>query len=145
MSKVYIAAPFFNDKQLQIVEDIKAILEEQCIEYFSPKDESMFKQGDDPKQILKLNCRAIEHSDFVIVVTDDKDVGTIWEAGYSYAFNVPILYVWLGYEPHMKFNIMLAASGSAVVHTYADLVYQLEHYKDFNEFKSGLDGAKLHE
>jgi nucleoside 2-deoxyribosyltransferase len=29
MSKVYIAAPFFNDKQLQIVEDIKAILEEQ--------------------------------------------------------------------------------------------------------------------
>lgn len=145
MIKVYIAAPFFNDKQLQIVEDIKAILEEQTIEYFSPKDKSMFKQGDDPSKILRLNCRAIEHSDFVIVVTDDKDVGTIWEAGYSYAFNVPILYVWLGYEPHMKFNIMLAASGAAVVHTYADLTYQLEHYKQFGEFKSGLDGAKLHE
>lgn len=145
MSKCYIAAPFFNDKQLQIVEDIKAILEKQTIEYFSPKDESMFKQGDDPKQILKLNCRAIEHSDFVIVVTDDKDVGTIWEAGYSFAFQVPILYVWLSYEPHMKFNIMLAASGDAVVHTYADLVYQLQHYIEVGEFKQGLDGAKLHE
>lgn len=145
MNKVYIAAPFFNDKQLQIVEDIKAILEEQDIEYFSPKDESMFKQGDDPKDILKLNCRAIEHSDFVIVVTDDKDVGTIWEAGYAYAFNVPILYVWLGYEPHMKFNIMLAASGQAVVHTYQDLTYQLEYFSEYHEFKAGLDGAKLHE
>lgn len=145
MSKVYIAAPFFNDKQLKIVEDIKAILEEQDIEYFSPKDASMFKQGDDPKVILWLNCTAIVCAPFMICVTDDKDVGTIWEAGYAFAKNVPILYVWLGYEPHMKFNIMLAASGQAVVHTYADLVYQLEHYKEFGEFKAGLDGAKLHE
>lgn len=145
MSKVYIAAPFFNDKQLQIVEDIKAILEEQGIEYFSPKDESMFKQGDDPKDILQLNCKAISHAPFMICVTDDKDVGTIWEAGYAFARRVPILYVWLGYEPHMKFNIMLAASGKAVVHNYVDLVYQLQNYSQFNEYIPNQSVGMLYE
>ena len=145
MVKPYIAAPFFNAKQTQIVEDIKAILEEQGIEYFSPKDESMFKQGDDPKDILLLNCKAICNAPFVIVVTDDKDVGTIWEAGFAYAKRVPILYIWLGYKPEMKFNIMLAASGD-VVHNYTDLSYQLEFFKAHGRFDNLLKHkGMLHE
>lgn len=145
MSKVYIAAPFFNDKQLQIVEDIKAILEEQGFDYFSPKDESMFKQGDEPKDILQLNCKAIIHSQFMVCVTDDKDVGTIWEAGFAFARRVPILYIWLGYEPHMKFNIMLAASGRSVVHTYEDFVHQLQNFAQFGEFIPTQAVGMLHE
>ena len=35
--KVYIAGPFFNDKQIEIVEKVKEILEENFIEYHSPK------------------------------------------------------------------------------------------------------------
>lgn len=127
MNKVYIAAPFFNEAQLERVESIKNVLREQGIEYFSPKDESMFKQGDDPAKILRLNCTAIDEAPYVIVVTDDKDVGTIWEAGYAFAKSKKILYVWLGWKPEMKFNIMLAASGIAV-HSYDDLAYQLMYY-----------------
>jgi nucleoside 2-deoxyribosyltransferase len=133
MSKVYIAAPFFNPTQLERVELVKNVLREQGIEYFSPKDESMFKQGDDPAEILKLNCAAIDMAPYVIVITDDKDVGTIWEAGYAYAKGKKILYVWLGWTPEMKFNIMLAASGIAV-HSYDDLAYQLMYYSIGDKF-----------
>ena len=81
----------------------------------------------------------------MVCVTDDKDVGTIWEAGYAFARRVPILYVWLGYEPHMKFNIMLAASGKTVVHTYEDFVHQLQNYVQFNEFIPTQAVGMLHE
>jgi nucleoside deoxyribosyltransferase len=118
--KVYIAAPFFNPTQLDIVEKIKATLKVHDIEYFSPKDESMFKQGDDPINILQLNCNAIDACDALVAVTDDKDVGTMFECGYAYANNIPIVYIWLGRKPGMKFNLMLAASGS-FVHTIEEI------------------------
>jgi len=141
---VYIAAPFFNAGQLAIVEEIKLILENEDIEYFSPKDESMFKQGDEPMDILLMNCRAIKESEYVIVVTDDKDVGTIWEAGYSFASGVPILYLWLGYKQDMKFNIMLAASG-AVAHNYGELVSQIINFKSNLHFNSKANEDMLYE
>lgn len=142
--KVYIAAPFFNPEQLKIVEDIKAILEECGVSYFSPKDESMFKQGDDPADILRLNCKAIYDAKYVIVVTDGKDVGTIWEAGFAFGKRKPILYVWLGYKPEMKFNIMLAASGPAV-HNYTDLEFQIDNFEKFREFANTTASGMLHE
>lgn len=145
MSKVYIAAPFFNDEQIQIVEDIKNILDENGINYFSPKDESMFKQGDDPKTILELNCNAIGSAPYIICVTDGKDVGTIWEAGFAFALDIPIMYVWLGYKPEMKFNIMLAASAATVVHTYIDLEYQAEQFEQHGSFVDISIPGMLHE
>ena len=144
MHDVYIAAPFFNDEQLEIVESIKKLLDEGSISYFSPNDESMFKQGDDPSSILDLNCNAIDESQFIIVVTDGKDVGTIWEAGYAYGRYVPVVYLWLGYEPGMKFNIMLAASG-AIAHSYDELQIQIRCKRDTGEFINNYDDGMLHE
>jgi len=141
---VYIAAPFFNEKQLEIVEQIKLILMEDNIIYFSPKDESMFKQGDDPSVILESNCIAICDSQFMIAVTDDKDVGTMWESGFAYADGIPIVYLWLGYKPGMKFNIMLAASG-AVAHSYSELQIQVRAMRDTGEFINNTNEDMLHE
>lgn len=118
--KAYIAGPFFSPSQLAIIEAIKKELVQLGIEYFSPKDESMFKQGDEPKVILDLNLRAILMSDLVIAVTDDKDVGTMFECGYAHSHGIPILYVWLGRKDGQKFNLMLAASGG-VVHKVCDI------------------------
>ena len=142
--KVYIAGPFFNEAQLAIIEEIKQQLDSVGIKYFSPKDESMFKQGDAPDKILRLNCEAINSAPFVVVVTDDKDVGTMWEAGYAYAKKKPILYVWLGYKPWMKFNLMLGASGYAV-HTYADMLYQICRFMEIGEFKDINSEGMLYE
>lgn len=126
--KAYIAAPFFNSIQIAIVEELKEALFKSGYEYFSPKDESMFKQGDNPKQILDLNCRGIITSDFMIAVTDGKDVGTMWEAGYASAYNIPILYCWFGRQEGQKFNLMLAASGG-VIHSMDEFKSAMEHYE----------------
>lgn len=143
--KAYIAGPFFNATQLIIIELIKDTCKQAEMQFFSPKDESNFKQGDDPKVVLQRNCDAIEDCNFIIAVTDDKDVGTMWEAGYAYACNKPIIYVWLGYKPDMSFNIMLAASGEAVVHDYKSLYNQLIAYRQTGKFDSNLNKDMLHE
>lgn len=144
MNQIYLAGPFFNPKQLAIIENIKECIEILDLRYFSPKDESMFKQGDDPKHILQLNCDAINDSDLVIVVTNDKDVGTIWEAGYAFAKGKQILYVWLDHDPKMKFNIMLAASGE-VVHSYETLSSQLYNYRLTSMLIKTTNRDMLHE
>jgi nucleoside 2-deoxyribosyltransferase len=118
--KVYIAAPFFNPTQLAVVEAIKKVLNQNDIDYFSPKDESKFKQGDDPQDIIILNCDAIMNCDAVVAVTDGKDVGTMFECGYAYCCDIPIIYVWLSRQPEQSFNLMLAASGE-VVYKIADI------------------------
>lgn len=134
MSKVYIAAPFFNPEQIQIVERIKEILSISGIEYFSPKDVCLYEPGKDTREILSMNCIAINNAPFIIVVTDGKDVGTMWEAGYAYSNCIPIIYVWLGWKPELKFNLMLAASGKAAVNTFTDLSIQIAHFNLHQQF-----------
>lgn len=145
MRKAYIAAPFFNPKQLEIVEQVKGVLDAAEISYFSPKDENLFKQGDNPKLILNENCYAIRNANVIVVITDDKDVGTIWEAGYAYAHGKDIIYLWLGYKPDMKFNIMLAASGDSVVHTYVGLYEQMVAYRETGRFLATKQEGILYE
>ena len=62
--------------------------------------------------IFKGNVDAITGGDFVVCNTRDKDLGTIFEAGFSYASNVPIIYYAEGLQGN--FNLMLSRSGRAV-------------------------------
>jgi nucleoside 2-deoxyribosyltransferase len=118
---IYIAAPFFNDTQLRRVENVKSLLSIFDLEYFSPKDESMFVQGvTTPEEIFNVNINALKKADVLICITDDKDTGTIFEAGWCSASNIPIIYLWTTAKEGQKFNIMLAASGS-VCKTYSQL------------------------
>lgn len=112
---VYIAGPFFNPQQLAVIEDIKSILSDIKIPYFSPKDECMYEPGKTtPAEILDMNIRALHETTLLVCVTDGKDPGTMFEAGYSYANDIPILYVWLSGTKEQKFNLVLAASGGVV-------------------------------
>ena len=76
------------------------------------------------------NLHHIETADFLIVNTRDKDIGTIWEAGYAYAKNVPIVYFCQGLPPGAKFNLMLARSGIKVCTSYAELEDYLDRCFD---------------
>ena len=122
-TKVYIAAPFFNADQINVVEQIKFVLSQWGIEYYSPKDELLCKPDSSKQEREKAfssNLEAIEKSDYVIAVTDGKDMGTIFECGYAYSRDVPIVYValTLGENP---FNLMLAESGHRVCTTMQQL------------------------
>jgi len=112
---IYIAGPFFNPEQTTIINNIRFIIEELDLKFFSPKDECMFVPGvTTPEQVLDVNMQALEKTTLLVCVTDGKDPGTMFEAGYCHAKGIPIIYIWLSGKPGQKFNLMLGASGSVV-------------------------------
>lgn len=124
MFDVYIAAPFFNQNQITRVELVKSVLENSGLSYFSPKDDSAVSDINDSenrKKVFKLNHDSIDSSKMVIAITDDKDPGTIWEAGYAFAKGIPVIYVAFTLGAEGKFNLMLAESGKAACRTVEEL------------------------
>jgi len=131
---IYIASPFFNADQLEIVETIKSVLDNNNLTYFSPKDECMYKEGETtPEEVLEINIMGLNKTDICVCVTDGKDPGTMFEAGWCYAKGIPLIYVWLGGLPGQKFNLVLAASGS-VVRSYEQLDLAIKEIKDVGAF-----------
>lgn len=123
MLKVYLASPFFNPAQIDRIQQVEAELER--FKLYSPRKQTQFKTGTLPDKamrqlVLNNNIVAIEESDFVVAITDEKDMGTLFEAGYAYAIGKPIIYVafTLGNRP---FNLMLAETGIAVIKHLSEL------------------------
>lgn len=85
---VYIAAPFFNEAQLAVVERIEKILEANDIKYFSPRKDGvlieMEKAERDKKMeaIFQSNIQHLEDCNCMIAIIDDYDTGTVFELGY---------------------------------------------------------------
>ena len=130
----YIAAPFFNPDQITRVELVKSLLENKGLTYFSPKDDSAVENINDPenrKRVFALNHESISASKGVIAITDGKDPGTIWEAGYAYAKNIPVIYVAFTLGKEGQFNLMLAESGKAACRTV-------------DELKAAIDGKEIY-
>lgn len=113
LGKVYLASGWFTKTQEERRLFVKDALLEAGYEVFSPKDEALVdntSSKDWREQVFKGNVKAISEAPFVLCITDEKDIGTIMEAGIAYAKNVPIVYFaeTLGNNP---FNLMLALSG----------------------------------
>jgi len=113
---IYFASPFFNPEQIEREEALIGLLRSFGFSVFSPKEECLLTPTAsiaEQQKVFNDNLDAIKESMFVFVVTDGRDIGTIWEAGYSSALNKPIIYFaeTLGTN---KFNIMLAQSGKRV-------------------------------
>jgi nucleoside 2-deoxyribosyltransferase len=133
MNNVYIASGWFSPEWLQEVEDIKGVLEELNLDYFSPKDHAICEAdaGTDTQQaIFDGNVKHLNICDWMICNTRNKDMGSIWEAGYFYALGRPIVYYCAGLPPGAKFNLMLAASGVAVCTSISDLREYLSACKE---------------
>jgi len=112
---IYIAGPFFNVEQTTVINNIRFMLEEIEVPFFSPKDECIYTPGvTTPEGVLDINVKALEKTELLVCVTDGKDPGTMFEAGYCYAKGIPIIYIWLTGKKGQKFNLMLGASGSVV-------------------------------
>jgi hypothetical protein len=131
MKKVYLASGWFNPVQEEELTYLEEVFDAKS-EYFElasprrifvcPPDASKEVQD----ETFSGNLHHIETADFLLVNTRDKDIGTIWEAGYAYAHNRPIVYFCGGLPPGAKFNLMLARSGIKVCTTFAELEDYLE-------------------
>ena len=117
MNKCYIASGWFSPEWLEELESIKSTLDSLGLDYFSPKDENLCKPDDDEStqdQIFNGNIKGMEECDWMICNTRNKDMGSIFEAGYFHKLGKPIVYFCAGLPPGAQFNLMLAASGLAV-------------------------------
>ena len=112
----YFASPFFNDEQVEREERMIAHLRKLGFKVFSPKESCKLDAKASQNSRAKVfndNCNAISKAKAVFAVTDGKDMGTIWETGYAYGINKPVVYYaeTLGDN---QFNLMLAQSGRDV-------------------------------
>lgn len=116
----YLASPFFNDEQIKREESIKKTLRGYGFSVYAPREHGIVGSLASQEAVTSTfnsNVEAINNSRMVLAITDGKDMGTIWEAGYAYGNNIPIVYYaeTLGNNP---FNIMLSESGVGIFKDY---------------------------
>jgi nucleoside 2-deoxyribosyltransferase len=129
LGKVYLASGWFSPEWMEEVENIKSVFEKHGINYFSPKDENLCDDDASESmqdQIFAGNIKHLHESEWMLCNTRNKDMGTIFEAGYMNCLDKPIVYFCDGLPPGAQFNLMLAASGIAVCTSLEDLDLYLE-------------------
>jgi len=129
MNKCYIASGWFSPDWLEELENIKATLDDLGFDYFSPKDENLCTPDSTvgfQDQVFNGNIKGMEECDWMICNTRNKDMGSIFEAGYFHKLSKPIVYFCAGLPPGAQFNLMLAASGESVCTSLADLEEYLQ-------------------
>lgn len=128
----YLASPFFNDEQIKREESIKKTLRGYGFSVYAPREHGIVGSLASQEAVTSTfnsNVEAINNSKMVLAITDGKDMGTIWEAGYAYGNNIPIVYYaeTLGNNP---FNIMLSESGVGIFKDYTSFCKAC----NFNDF-----------
>ena len=124
-SKVYLASGWFNPAAAEELTTLENIFDSrEWIDLASPR-RIFICPPDAPKETQDAtfvgNLQHIVSADFLLVNTRDKDIGTIWEAGFAFAHKKPIVYFCAGLPENAKFNLMLARSGVKVCTSYDDL------------------------
>lgn len=92
--RLVLAGPFFNDREVERLDKVKARLESLGLEVYSTSHRNRRINLADPKEKnrrFSLLCEEIRKSDGVFAVLDGKDAGTIWETGYAFAAGKPVL------------------------------------------------------
>lgn len=130
-NKVYFASPWFTPEQEEREKRLKAKLRSLGFDVHSPKEEAVCGEISDietRQKIFKGNLDAIGSCDVIFAITDGKDMGTIWEAGFAYGLNeglitgkpIKIVYYCETLGKGL-FNLMLAQSGDIVITNFEDV------------------------
>lgn len=106
--KIYLASPFFNEKELDNVKLAEKILTERGFSLFSPRlnevrtDENT-QQSWWSKETFMNDKKFIDWADVVVMLYYGgySDSGTAWESGYAYGTNTPVVVVQLGEDSNL--------------------------------------------
>ena len=127
MQKIYLAGPFFNQKETALIHAFAARLREKY-EAFVPMEHTA--EGDVPegslawgKEIFDIDVRGLEGADLVVALDHGftSDAGTAWETGYlpmarAYDYGV--------YEGYV--TLFQRGTAEAVAETYVDMLKKLK-------------------
>lgn len=138
---VYLAGPFFSEKQVEIVKELrKALAENDTIgEVFVPMEHQMndgeLEEFTAPwaREVAKNDYTHVREADIIIAIVDfdgqDMDSGTAVEIGYAYALGKPVFLY--HQEDH---DIMVNLMATEVAQAYFTDAQQVKEY-DFKEMK----------
>ncbi len=131
MKKIYLAGPFFNEYEENLVRTVAARLREH-FEVFVPMEhtaEGDVEVGDAAwgKEIFEIDKGGIHNADFVVALDHGftSDAGTAWEIGYAYALGKPV-YVVSAKEDDGVRSLMLLNGSTRYFGTPSDLFDFLE-------------------
>jgi nucleoside 2-deoxyribosyltransferase len=85
---IYLAGPFFNIKQLWLIEELRRIFRGFDLRVFSPFHNVGRGAAQD---VAPADLEAIHKSRLVFACVDDLDSGTLFEIGYARARDIPVV------------------------------------------------------
>lgn len=101
--KVYLASPFFNEKENKIYEKVIKELRSEGHDVFVPKEHEIPNAWDLPnaiwaESVFAVDVLGIQKCDVVVVLNFGmySDSGTAWECGYAYALGKDVVNVLCG-------------------------------------------------
>ena len=110
MIKVYIASPFFNEQETEVLGQVETILKERGFSVFSPREHEV-REGNVgssawSKETFLNDRAAIDWCDVVVMLYwgNYSDSGTAWECGYAYAVHKPVIVVQLGESSNLMIH-----------------------------------------
>jgi nucleoside 2-deoxyribosyltransferase len=116
---IYLASPFFNEKEIMFIEQVEHILENNpMLDVFSPRKlqtpEFRPQSPEWAQNIFEADITNLDKADVVVAIIQDNydDTGTAFEIGYAYATKKPIVLV---YNSANGQNLMLTQSCHALV------------------------------
>lgn len=124
MKKIYLASPFFNDAELEIMEKVRDILRAKGLDVFLPKEHQSpleFGTLEWRAATFKSDVDAIDNCDVMVAVNcqgNYDDAGTMWEIGYAFAKGIPVVVVNVTGE---TINLMIADSLHSLLSSYDEL------------------------
>jgi len=150
--RCYLAAPFFNEAQVDLVAHIEeAFFEEQC-EFFSPRLHAGVIQPGDPDKVLdsvfEANMAGMREATWMLAVqpyllpeghslhlcsqytpvsrVEQPDTGTVWEMGAAFTLKLPtVAFVYPPGVEGVTVNLMLLRSVYGTVSTIDNLRHLL--------------------
>lgn len=123
MKRVYLASPFFNEYEIELVEQVENILAAKGLEVFSPMRDQMTNLEAGTRhwsiETFRNDVKYIDWSEVVVTIYHGNysDSGTAWELGYAYGTNKPVIVVHVGKDS----NLMVHEGGHANI-TLSELV-----------------------
>jgi len=125
MKRVYLASPFFNDKEIEYLEQVEKILNEKGLKVFSPFRHPVAAEMGSRQWSIETFMDDIKHIKWAEIIVgiyhgNYSDSGTAWELGYAYATDKPVILVHVG------------TNSNLMVHEGSHANITLEELKDYD-------------
>ncbi len=132
MPKIYIASPFFNEREIDNLSRVERLLEGRGFQVFSPRQHEVRTEDSKylrlwSRETFLNDRRFIDWAEVVVMLYygSYSDSGTAWECGYAYGTHTPVVVVHL--ENDNGSNLMVHEG----CHTNLGSIAELEDF-DFD-------------